>query len=44
MIRISLSWECHYRKKMLGLEEINKSKRPGLWESQAGIQVEKSAI
>ena len=28
-------------ERIIASEEINKSKRAGLWESQSGIQVEK---
>ena len=31
-------------EQILASEEINKSIRAGLWESQSGIQVEKSTI
>ena len=31
-------------KQILALEETNKSKRAGLWESQSGIWVGKSTI
>ena len=31
-------------EQILALEEINKSKRAGLWESQSGIRVEKLTI
>ena len=31
-------------EQILVLEEINKSKRAGLWESQSGIRVEKLTI
>ena len=41
MIRISQWRESHCR---LALEEINKSKRAGLWQSQSEIQVGKLPI
>ena len=31
-------------EQILASEEINKSKRAGLWESQSGIRLEKLAV
>ena len=43
MIRIS-QWRKAIAEQILASEEINKSKRAGLWESQSGIRVGKLTI
>ena len=44
MIKISQWRESHCRTKILASEEVKKSKRAGLWESQPAIRVWKLTI